>query len=149
MGERLLALARADEGRINWLGLHLLGDNRWYLGPQGASLADGYPGTALFLAELGHATGRGRYLSAAADAVTRPLPDTLRLLAAHPELARAVGPGGFFGVGGLAYAAARLAQLLDSARLTAALPDALTALAAAGEAAESVTLAEGLAGALP
>ncbi|SOD62273.1 type 2 lantibiotic biosynthesis protein LanM [Streptomyces zhaozhouensis] len=148
VGDRLLALARTDGARVNWAGLHLLGARRWFLHPQGAALADGYPGTALFLAELGRATGRDRYLTAAADAVTRPLPATLRLLAAHPELADAVGPGGFHGVGGLAYATARLARLLDSEELTAALPDARTALASAAARADTADLADGLAGAL-
>ncbi|WP_345024250.1 type 2 lanthipeptide synthetase LanM, partial [Streptomyces sedi] len=148
VGDRLLALARTGGTRVNWVGLHLLGERRWFLHPQGAALADGYPGTALFLAELGRATGRGRYLTAAAEAVTHPLPATLRLLAAHPELADAVGPGGFHGVGGLAYATARLARLLGSEELTAALPDALTALASASAGAASADLADGLAGAL-
>ncbi|WP_062213516.1 type 2 lanthipeptide synthetase LanM family protein [Streptomyces sp. NBRC 109706] len=146
VGDRLLELADAGEGRVNWIGLHQLGD-RWLLHPQGAALADGYPGTALFLAELGRATGRARYAEAAAQAVVGPLPATLRLLAAHPELAATVGPGGFLGVGGLAYATARLAGLLDSAELAAALPEALSALAAAGAAGERADIAEGLAGA--
>ncbi|UED87809.1 type 2 lanthipeptide synthetase LanM family protein [Streptomyces profundus] len=146
VGDQLLELADAGDGRVNWLGLHLLGES-WLLHPQGAALADGYPGTALFLAELGRATGGGRYLEAAAQAVTGPLPATLRLLAAHPELAADVGPGGFLGVGGLVHATARLAELLDSAELTAALPEALTALAAAGTACDRADVAEGLAGA--
>ncbi|WP_103528573.1 type 2 lanthipeptide synthetase LanM family protein, partial [Streptomyces sp. SM12] len=148
VGDQLLGLACAGDGRLNWPGLHLLDDRHWLVHAQGASLGDGYSGTALFLAELGRATGRARFSEAAAQAVVQPLPRTLRLLAAHPELAARVGPGGFHGVGGLVYAAARLGPLLDSRELLEVLPDAVTALTAASAAEERADVADGLAGGL-
>src|SRR5262249_25253915 len=133
--------------RANWLGLQPLDTGGWSVLPQGAGLGDGYPGTALFLAELARLSGRGRFRDLAVEAVVAPLPLMLRLLAGRPEWAAAVAPGGFDGVGGLAYATARLGNLLDSAELAAAVPDALTALAAAARSATSLGVADGLAGA--
>lgn len=148
IGEDLLARACRDAGRANWIGLQELAEDRWSLLPMGTALADGATGTALFLAELGRLTGADRYRELAAEAL-RPLPDLLRLLAEHPRLATAVGPGGFSGIGGIGYAAARLANLLDSPELTAALPYALTALgAAAADTSAPSDVADGVAGAL-
>jgi lantibiotic modifying enzyme len=155
VGDLLLDTAWRGDGRANWAGVQDLGAGEWAVLAMGMGLGDGYCGPALFLAELGRATGESRFTRAAAEAV-RPLPRMLRLLAAHPELAAAVGPGGFSGLGGVAYATARLARLLDADAgsqagdgLAAALPDALTALAAAAAAPDAAPdVADGLAGAL-
>ena len=42
---------------MNWLGLQLVEDTRWMLLPMGGSLADGYLGVALFLAQLAELPG--------------------------------------------------------------------------------------------
>ncbi|MEE4543324.1 type 2 lanthipeptide synthetase LanM family protein [Streptomyces sp. V4-01] len=149
IGDQLADLACRGGDRANWPGLQELDGGGWAVLGMGMGLADGYTGTALFLAELARATGTPRYAALAADAV-RPLPRMLRLLADHPELAAAVGPGGFSGLGGVAYATVRLAELLDDApELTDALPDALTALeAAAADPQAPADVADGLAGAL-
>ena len=149
IGDQLTSLACRDAGRANWLGLQEFDGGGWAVLGMGMGLADGYTGTALFLAELARATGNGRYAEVAADAV-RPLPHMLRLLALHPELAAAVGPGGFSGLGGVAYATVRLSELLeDVVELSDTLPDALTALdAAAADPAAPADIADGLAGAL-
>jgi type 2 lantibiotic biosynthesis protein LanM len=148
IGDDLIARASRGADRANWLGLQELGDRRASLLPMGMALADGYTGTALFLAELGRLSGTDRYRELA-DLAARPLPGMLRLLADNPDLAAAVGPGGFSGLGGIAYATARLAQLLDTPELRAAVPDALTALdAAAADPSAPADVADGVAGAL-
>jgi type 2 lantibiotic biosynthesis protein LanM len=146
IGDDLVARAHHDDARANWLGLELLDGRHWSVLPMGAGLAEGYCGTALFLAQLGDLTGIGRYSELAAKAV-RTLPLLISALVQHPELAREVGPGGFFGLGGITYAIARLANLLGDADLAACLPDALSATASA-ENGTSASVGEGAAGAL-
>ncbi|MFF2775400.1 type 2 lanthipeptide synthetase LanM family protein [Streptomyces sp. NPDC058052] len=128
IADEIVGHALHDGSRANWIGLELVDGSHWTVSPMGAGLADGYTGVALFLAQLGRLTGVGRYTELAARAV-RPLPRLVRALAGSPELSRAVGPGGFHGLGGLCYALARLAGLLDDERLAASLPLALRALA--------------------
>ncbi|MEF2526197.1 lanthionine synthetase LanC family protein [Streptomyces sp. CS62] len=117
----------------------------------GGGLAQGYPGVALFLAQLGALTGAERYTALARQAV-RPLPALVSVLARDADLAAAVGPGALGGIGGIAYALARLAPLLGGG-LADCLPDALdalerAALAGGGDGDASAGLADGLAGAL-
>ncbi|MFJ5229466.1 type 2 lanthipeptide synthetase LanM family protein [Kitasatospora sp. NPDC088391] len=112
LADRVLARAHGDRRRVNWLTLERITDRDWALMPQGAGLDGGYPGTALFLAQLAALTGTARYAETARRAV-RPLPALLSALAADPAHTAAVGAGGFTGLGGIAYAAARLAALLD------------------------------------
>ncbi|MEV6823943.1 type 2 lanthipeptide synthetase LanM family protein [Amycolatopsis sp. NPDC051102] len=146
IGDDLVARAAHDDGRANWVGLELLDGRHWLVLPMGAGLAEGYCGTALFLAQLGRLTGTARYSELAAKAV-RTLPMLVEVLAEHPELAREVGSGGFFGLGGICYALARLASLLGDSALAACLPAAIAATAAA-DAAAPAGVGEGTAGAL-
>jgi type 2 lantibiotic biosynthesis protein LanM len=146
IGDDLVARAAHDDVRANWVGLELLDGRHWLVLPMGAGLAEGYCGTALFLAQLGELTGTSRYSELAAKAV-RTLPVLVEVLAEHPELAREVGSGGFFGLGGICYALARLASLLGDRTLAACLPAAIAATAAA-DAAAPVGVGEGTAGAL-
>lgn len=105
-----------DRERINWLGLQLVEDVRWMVLPMGASLADGYLGVALFLAQLTDLTGIARYGQAARRALS-PIPELLDTLAGRTDLLSAVGCGGGAGLGGMSYALARLATLLDDGEL--------------------------------
>ncbi len=147
IADRLVALAEHDDHRANWLGLQHVHGYRALL-PMGAALADGYPGVALFLAQLADVTGLARYADLARRAVA-PLPGLIGALATDRELVAAVGCGGFHGMGGVAYALARLARLLDSAELRAATGTAveLTRVAAAAGDGDP-TVATGLAGAV-
>jgi len=111
IGDEIVASAVLDAGRANWAGMELADERHWAVLPMGAGLADGYTGVALFLAQLGALTGADRYTSLAAEAVA-PLPRLIEHLAAHPELAAAVGHGGFHGLGGICYALARLSCLI-------------------------------------
>ncbi|GGW08012.1 hypothetical protein GCM10010230_53640 [Streptomyces narbonensis] len=128
IADEIVGRAVRDDSRANWIGLELVDGRHWAVTPMGAGLADGYTGVALFLAQLGRLTGVGRYTDLAARAVL-PLPRLIHALASEPELSRAVGPGGFHGLGGLCYALARLATLLGDDRLGDCLPLALRALA--------------------
>ena len=78
---------------MNWLGLQLVDDTRWMVLPMGASLADGYLGVALFLAQLAGLTGVGRYAEVALLAVSQ-VPQLCGMLAGRPDLLAAVGCGG-------------------------------------------------------
>ncbi|MFF9352656.1 type 2 lanthipeptide synthetase LanM family protein [Streptomyces sp. NPDC014734] len=128
IGDELIATSVRNADRTNWIGLELLDGRQWAVQQAGAGLAEGYPGPALFLAQLGRLTGIDRYTSVAEHAAAA-LPDLVRGLARHAVLSRQVGPGGFFGLGGICYAVARLATLLEDVRLRDCVPDALTALA--------------------
>ncbi|MFI6349178.1 type 2 lanthipeptide synthetase LanM family protein [Streptomyces sp. NPDC050560] len=139
LGDELLRRASRDGVRVNWAGLGRPDGTHWSVLPLGADLGDGYPGVALFLAELARATGLARYQEAAALAVA-PLPALTRALAAAPDVAAAVGPGLRGGLGGIAYAAVRLASLLDSADLAAAGCAALAAFATACRAGDAAAL---------
>lgn len=130
VGDEIVARARWDGARASWLGLEPLDGRYWRVLPMGAGLADGYCGVALFLAQLAATTGAETYAETALAAIS-PLPRLLGALAATPESVRAVGPGGFHGLGGICYALARIGTLLgdpipwldDAVRLVGALVD--------------------------
>ena len=148
VGDEIVTRSFGNADRANWLGLGLLDGQSWAVMPMGAGLAEGYCGTALFLAELGRLSGVDRYTDLA-DKAVRSLPTLITLLAENPALSAAVGPGGFFGLGGVCYATARLANLLDSRELAAAVPTALAALAGAlASPTVPADVADGTAGAL-
>jgi lantibiotic modifying enzyme len=107
---------RTDRSRVNWLSLQLVEDTQWMLLPMGASLADGYLGVALFLAQLAGLTGIDRYADVARRAVSA-LPELLDALDGRPELVSAIGCGGSGGLGGISYGLARVAGLLHEAEL--------------------------------
>ncbi|QUF03390.1 type 2 lantipeptide synthetase LanM family protein [Actinosynnema pretiosum subsp. pretiosum] len=98
-------------GRVNWIGLELVEDRHWAVAPMGAGLSNGYTGVALFLAQVGALTGASRYTGPAREALA-PVPGLLARFEADPELALAVGVGGFHGMGGICYALARVGRLL-------------------------------------
>jgi len=146
VADDIVARAVHDDGRANWLGLELLDGKHWTVLPLGAGLADGYCGTALFLAQLGQLTGLSRYPELARKAVA-PLPRLLDLLTADPELAGEVGCGGFAGLGGLCYALARLSTLLADGDLVRWLAAAVPLVVAADDG-RGAGLATGRAGGL-
>ncbi|SDX63338.1 type 2 lantibiotic biosynthesis protein LanM [Amycolatopsis xylanica] len=116
VADQIVARAFSDEHRTNWLGLELVDELYWTVLPMGASLGEGYTGVALFLAQLAELTGLGTYHELAFRALS-PIPGLLDKLEADPELAEAAGCGGLLGLGGVAYALARLAKLLDDPSL--------------------------------
>ncbi|MEU8470404.1 type 2 lanthipeptide synthetase LanM family protein [Streptomyces sp. NPDC029006] len=148
LGDLLVQQAHRGRGRANWLGVELLGERYRRLGPCGADLGHGYPGVALFLAQLAALTGADRY-AGAARAALRPLPRLLERLAALPdEDLGAVGSGGFTGLGGILYALTRVSAVLDDTGLRALVEPAaaLTVRAAGAERATGVL--DGTAGGL-
>ncbi|RCG22422.1 type 2 lantipeptide synthetase LanM [Sphaerisporangium album] len=147
VGDRILGRAYQDGGRTNWLGLEPAGDRRWTIMPLGAGLATGYTGTALFLAELADMTGIERYAATARRAL-EPLPGLLDALTGRPDHISAIGCGGFSGLGGVAYALARLAALLDDATLAACVEPAVDLAALAVDSDDELGVAEGSAGCL-
>ncbi|MFH9400569.1 type 2 lanthipeptide synthetase LanM [Streptomyces sp. NPDC017638] len=135
LGDLLVRRAHRGRGRANWLGVELLGERYRRLAPCGADLGHGYPGAALFLAQLAALTGEDRY-AGTARAALRPLPRLLDRLAALPDAdLGVVGSGGFTGLGGILYALTRISAVLDDAGLRALVEPAaaLTVRAAAAE----------------
>lgn len=110
IGQRLMDTAERDGGRVNWLGLELVGDRFWQVGPLGAALGSGYLGVSLFLAHLGALTGRAGFTDLALRVVA-PIPELLKRWGAREEDVALIGPGGFAGFGGIAYGLARIATV--------------------------------------
>lgn len=149
VADEIVARAVHDADRVNWLTMEPVDGRHWMVLPMGAGLGAGYTGVALFLAQLGELTGMTRYTELARKAVS-PMPRMIDALTMNPELAQAIGCGGFLGMGGICYALARLSTLLGDAELldwlTAAVPlvavadDGLQASLAAGRAGGLVTM---------
>lgn len=118
IADGIVARSKAERDRVGWLGLEPVDDSRWLLLPLGAGLASGYPGVALFFAQLAELTGVERYATTARQSLCA-LPGLYDTLATRPDLVAAVGRGGWYGFGGVAYALARLSNLLDDAELRA------------------------------
>ncbi|MFJ4881831.1 type 2 lanthipeptide synthetase LanM family protein [Streptomyces sp. NPDC088731] len=116
VGDQLVSQAYSGPTRLNWIGLELLDERYWRLGPMAADLAGGYTGTACFLAQLAALTGADRYATAARDALA-PLAGLLDVLHARPDDLGPVGSGAFAGLGGIAYALLQVADALDDPRL--------------------------------
>ncbi|HEX4703721.1 MAG TPA: type 2 lanthipeptide synthetase LanM family protein [Pseudonocardiaceae bacterium] len=112
VADEIVAYVKRDGDRVNWLTMEQVDGRQWLVLPMGAGLANGYSGVALFLAQLGAATGIARYTDLARRTI-RPLPELIRAVGADPDVARAIGCGGFLGWGGICYALARMATLLD------------------------------------
>ncbi|MCX5231965.1 type 2 lanthipeptide synthetase LanM family protein [Streptomyces sp. NBC_00233] len=147
VGDQLVSLAYREGPRSNWIGLELLDDRYWRIGPMAADLADGYTGPALFLAQLAALTGAGHYAEAARTALT-PMPGLLEALHARPEELGAVGSGAFSGLGGIAYALAETARLLDDPEVGAWASGALRLAAAATGVEPEYGVGAGVAGGL-
>ncbi|CRK58250.1 Lanthionine biosynthesis protein LanM [Alloactinosynnema sp. L-07] len=116
LGDQLVAASHAGRGRVNWLNLELVDDRQWLVLPMGAGLANGYLGVALFLAQLADTSGITRYREAARDAIGA-VPHLFATIMSAPQLVHAIGGGGQHGLGGIAYALARLSNLLDDAEV--------------------------------
>ncbi|WP_436498560.1 type 2 lanthipeptide synthetase LanM family protein [Actinokineospora sp. HUAS TT18] len=116
LGDQLVAASHAGGGRVNWLNLELVDDRQWLVLPMGAGLANGYLGVALFLAQLADTSGITRYREAAREAIGA-VPHLFATIMSAPELVHAIGGGGQHGLGGIAYALARLSNLLDDAEV--------------------------------
>ncbi len=148
VADEVLAHATAAAGRVNWVGLELVDDRYWAVAAMGAGLSNGYTGVALFLAQLGRLTGAARYTEHARDALA-PIPGLLAAFAEDAEMAVAVGSGAFHGLGGICYALARLANLLDDAEIAGWLRTAVDIAAAVETIGEDpANLVEGWAGGL-
>ncbi|MCX4986475.1 type 2 lanthipeptide synthetase LanM family protein [Streptomyces sp. NBC_00572] len=147
VGDQLVSLAYREGPRSNWIGLELLDDRYWRIGPMAADLAGGYTGPALFLAQLAALTGAGHYAEAARTALA-PMPGLLDALRARPEELGAVGSGAHSGLGGIAYALAETARLLDDPEVGAWASGALRLVAEATRVEPECGVGAGLAGGL-
>ncbi|MGC4765192.1 type 2 lanthipeptide synthetase LanM family protein [Micromonospora sp. DT46] len=147
IADKIISDAYDDGVFANWLGLEPVDGGHSTIMPLGAGLGNGYPGTALFLAELARLTDVDRYAEAARRAV-RQLPVLLTAMQARPHLADTVGSGGFTGLGGIAYAAARLADLLRDDALGDSVEPAVRLAAIAAATDPNPGVLDGLAGCL-
>ncbi|MGW2182327.1 type 2 lanthipeptide synthetase LanM family protein [Streptomyces sp. NPDC001732] len=147
VGDQLVSQAYSGPTRLNWIGLELLGERYWRLGPMAADVAGGYTGTACFLSQLAALTGADRYATAARDALV-PLAGLLDALHARPDDLGPVGSGAFAGLGGIAYVLAQVAGTLDDPRLGELVLPALRLTGAAAAAESEYGVRGGMAGGL-
>ncbi|MGW2302944.1 type 2 lanthipeptide synthetase LanM family protein [Streptomyces sp. NPDC001809] len=147
VGDQLVSLAYREGPRSNWIGLELLDDRYWQIGPMAADLAGGYTGPALFLAQLSALTGAAHYAEAARTSLA-PISGLLDVLRARPEELGAVGSGAFSGLGGIAYALGETARLLGDAEVGDWASGALRLAAAATGTEAEHGVGAGLAGGL-
>ncbi|MFE7105690.1 type 2 lanthipeptide synthetase LanM family protein [Streptomyces sp. NPDC057600] len=147
VGDGLVSQAYSGPTRLNWIGLELLDERYWRLGPMAADLAGGYTGTACFLAQLAALTGADRYAAAARDALA-PLAGLLDVLHSRPDDLGPVGSGAFAGIGGIAYALAQVSDALDDPRLGGLVLPALRLTGAAAVAESEYGVRGGTAGGL-
>ncbi|MFH8471688.1 type 2 lanthipeptide synthetase LanM family protein [Streptomyces sp. NPDC018000] len=147
VGDELVSQAYSGPTRLNWIGLELLDEHYWRLGPMAADLAGGYTGTAFFLAQLAALTGADRYATAAREALA-PLAGLLDVLHSRPDDLGPVGSGAFAGLGGIAYALAQVADTLDDPRLGELVLPALRLTGAAAVAESEYGVRGGRAGGL-
>lgn len=114
VGDRLASRAVVDGSRIGWLGLGLVQEVKWSAAPLQSDLYNGYPGVALFFAQLAAVTQEQRYADLA-DRVLRPLgryvEDTLLAPAAQESPDQHTPIGAFSGLSGLAYVFACCSRL--------------------------------------
>lgn len=110
-GDRLLELAIVDGPRTGWLGLTLVHDKVWQLGPVGFDLYSGMPGIALFLGYLSEVTGDDRY-RATAEKVADQMVEQIGLLDDAADAAlKFFTVGAFNDLGGPLYCLSHLASL--------------------------------------
>ncbi len=146
IADKIVARALHDDQRANWLTMDQVDGRHWMVMPMGAGFGTGYSGVALFLAQLGALTGITRYTDLARKAI-RPIPRLVDAIDADPQLAQAIGCGGFLGLGGICYALARLATLLEDPELLDWL-DRLVPLVGGADDGVQTSLAAGRAGGL-
>lgn len=147
LADQIVAGHLAEGDRVNWLGLELVDDRQWLVLPMGASLGSGYLGVALFLAQVTELSGIARYADMARRALYG-LPRMFDAVADRPDLVAAIGCGGFHGLGGIAYALARLTTLLGDDGLRVATDTAVKLAATAVSAPGPAGVASGTAGCL-
>lgn len=119
VGDRLELLALGDDDTIDWVGLVLVNERSWSLGPAGADLYNGLWGIGIFYAYLGALTGEDRYTELARRVVTHMrehLPSLDETPADEDEArhqAHTLGIGAFSPGGGAVYALTHLGVLWD------------------------------------
>lgn len=118
IGEDLRRRAvRAPDGSATWVGLaYVIEADRFQLQPLGDELYNGSSGVALFLAALARISGAAEFRDLALAAV-QPIGKHLSDPAFREEMARLIGIGSAAGLGSVAYALARIGQLLDEPAL--------------------------------
>ncbi|MFJ4185446.1 type 2 lanthipeptide synthetase LanM family protein [Kitasatospora sp. NPDC089509] len=141
VADRLADSAWSEGERVGWLGLDLAQD-QWRVVGLRDDLYNGYPGIALFFAQLARVTGDDTYASRAR-----------RILAPFPaHLARRRGSirtwGAFNGLTGLAYALDCTAELLGERAIAAPVPELLSAAGRAAGADGQLDVIGGAAGCL-
>ncbi|MGC7101278.1 type 2 lanthipeptide synthetase LanM family protein [Amycolatopsis lurida] len=145
--DELVAAALRDprDGTVDWWSLHEQ-DGRWALGATPLGLDSGVCGVALFLAELGAATGNGTYRALAVDIVAA-LVDPAN--AAPEDALRALSISRYRDLGSVVHTAHRLAALLGAHELRSAVTPLAELLVSVAEETTDLSLSSGLAGALP
>ena len=111
VADRLESLAICWDESASWINLTAVDERRWSITPSLLDLYDGLPGIALFLAYVGHITGKNRY----SDLAHKTCNTVLRRLEEYKSIDRRIGA--FAGWGGLIYAFTHLGSLWQEAGL--------------------------------
>lgn len=121
VGDRLAALALTGERSASWLGLELVGESVWTLQAATPGFFSGIPGIALYLAQLGHVTGRDDYRQLAASAMSGAVTrwqDTRELMERVEPPRGLLAVGAFGQLSGVIYALCHLGRMWGESRWT-------------------------------
>ncbi|NEB98727.1 type 2 lanthipeptide synthetase LanM [Streptomyces anulatus] len=145
IGDRICdSVIRGDEGLVEWPSLCMAADRYWLLESSGMGLYRGVSGIALFLAELGRATGTDRYRVLAQDVLAALLdPDDMP----EPDELAGLGIGAYDELGGVLYLLTRAGGLWDAPELLRSAHRLVPAFTAAFDAPQPLDVMTGVAGA--
>jgi type 2 lantibiotic biosynthesis protein LanM len=145
IGDRICdSVIRGDAGLVEWPSLCMVADRYWLLESSGMGLYRGVSGIALFLAELGRATGTGRYRALAQDILAALLdPDDMP----EPDELAGLGIGAYAELGGVLHLLTRAGEIWDAPELLRSAHRLVPAFTAAFDAPQPLDVVTGVAGA--
>ncbi|MEV2263094.1 type 2 lanthipeptide synthetase LanM [Streptomyces anulatus] len=145
IGDRICdSVILGDDGLVEWPSLSMVADRYWLLESSGMGLYRGVSGIALFLAELGRATGTARYRVLAQDILAALLdPDDMP----EPGELAGLGIGAYAELGGVLHLLTRTGEIWDAPELLRSARRLVPAFTAALDTPQPLDVAAGVAGA--
>ncbi|MFI1227183.1 MULTISPECIES: type 2 lanthipeptide synthetase LanM [unclassified Streptomyces] len=145
IGDRLCdSVIRDEEGLVEWPSLRMVADRYWLVESSGMGLGGGVSGIALFLAELGRATGTDRYRALAQDVLAALLdPDDMP----EPEELAGLDIGAYAELGGVLHLLTRTQEIWDAPELLRSAHGLVPAFTVAFDTPQPLDVATGTAGA--
>lgn len=145
IGDRICDSAiRGEDGLVEWSSLRMAADRFWLVESGGMGLDRGVSGIALFLAELGRATGADRYRALAQDVLAALLdPEDMPA----PEELAGLGIGAYDELGGVLHLLTRAGEIWDAPELLRSAHRLVPAFTAALREPQPLDVMTGVAGA--